>query len=116
MIKSDDCDVSKGSDHFVFSMKDNEVGSKKLKCKASVIRRSDNEELVCEEFYLCYERKEMPDHLVTSVPCSLDSNRWYSTMDYIMYPTSFPYTVDVYRNGRKESTVHCKQGYGTIIL
>ena len=113
VIKSNDCDVSKGSDHFVFSMKDNEVGSKKLKCKASVIRRSDNEELVCEEFYLCYERREMPDHLVTSVSCSLDSNRWYPNY---LFPTSFPCSVDVYRNGRKESTVQCKQRSNALIL
>ena len=71
VVTGTDCDVSSNSNSFIFVMKDNEVGKKKVKLTANVYRISDNEKLACEEFYLSYERKQMPDHIVTSVDCCI---------------------------------------------
>ena len=115
MIKSDDCDVSKGSDHFVFSMKDNEVGKKKVKLIANVYRIFDNEKLASEEFYLSYERKQMPNHIVTSVDCYIYDKYGYNKSAFYLTPSTFPCSVDVYiDNGRR--TIQCRQGNWTDLV
>ena len=96
-------------------MKDNEVGKKKVKLIANVYRISDNEKLASEEFFLIYERKQMPNHIVTSVDCYINDNYGHSKSVFYLTPSTFPCSVDVYiDNGRR--TIQCRQGNWTDLV
>ena len=115
VVTGTDCDVSSNSNSFIFVMKDNEVGKKKVKLTANVYRISDNEKLDCEEFYLSYERKQMPDHIVTSVDCCIYDKYGHSKSVFYLTPLTFPCSVDVYIDNVKK-TIQCRQGYWTDIV
>ncbi|CBK22809.2 uncharacterized protein [Blastocystis hominis] len=102
VVRSNDCDISESSNRFVFVMKDNDIGQKRVSLIATVYRMSDNEKLATEEFYLCYERKSLPNRIVTSAPCYLHTAA-NSNSNNILYPTILPINIVVYRNGK------CKQ-------
>ena len=95
-LQGNDCEISKRSSRFVFVMKDNDIGMKRIKLTAVVYLAANQQVLATEEFYLYYERKAMPDHILTSVVCSFSN---YYKDRYCLYPGSVPLSIDVYSNG-----------------
>ena len=115
VVTGTDCDVSSNSNCIIFVMKDNKVSKKKVKLIANVYRISDNEKLASEELYLSYERKQMPNHIVTSVDCCISDK--YGNIKPVFYltPSTFPCSVDVYVDNMKK-TIQCRQGHWTDVV
>ena len=113
VLRSEECDITQSSNSFLFVMKDNDIGQKKVKIAATVYRLSDNEKLAAEEFYLCYERKSLPNRIVTSAPCYLHTAA-NSYSNNILYPTALPIDIVVYRNGSKKQYTVTNRKWKTI--
>ena len=113
VLRSEVCDITQRPNSFLFIMKDNDIGQKKVKIEATVYRLSDNEKLATEEFYLRYERKSIPNRIVTSAPCYLHTAANASDSN-ILYPTALPIDIVVYRNGSKKQYTVTNDKWKTI--
>ena len=94
-------------------MKDKGIGQKRVRIIATIYRMSDNDILATEKFYLCYERKSLPNHIVTSAPCYLYTAA-NSNSSNILYPTILPVDINVYRRGVK-NTIQINNTRETIL-
>ena len=113
VLKSNDCDITESSNRFRFVMKDKGIGQKRVRIIATIYRMSDNDILATEKFYLCYERKSLPNHIVTSAPCYLYTAA-NSNSSNILYPTILPVDINVYRRGVK-NTIQINNTRETIL-